>query len=101
MLGISLSRRRHENKIVTYYRKYERFGGDRNGQNVAKEMGKRKHLDFWANTPKGEVREYLQWDAARVLRCDQDEVVLMDHGHTVACWQEDGRFADVVTYERH
>lgn len=93
--------RQADSRVITYHRTFARHGGDRNGKPIAKELAKPKALDFWATTKKSHLREELVLDAARVLRCDVEDVILMDQGRTVDCWENNGKHPDVVTYERY
>jgi hypothetical protein len=91
----------NKNKVVTYHRTFERHGGDRKGNPIAKPLARPKNLDFWASIKRNNLRGELMKDAARLLHCPMDDVVLMDQGHTITAWRYNGHYAEVVTYERY
>jgi hypothetical protein len=88
----------NKNKVVTWHRTFERHGGDRNGRPITKRLAKPKNMDYWASV---DIRDEIHKDAAKLLQCPIDDVVLMDVGHRVVAWRYNGRYADVVTYQRY
>lgn len=93
--------RQTKTPILRFRRTFVRSGGDRHGRPIFKELAKPKNLEYWQPKKRMMIRWTIMADAASLLDCPQDSVILMDTGKEITCWEDGGKYADVVTYTRY
>jgi len=86
--------------IITFHRTFQRHGGNRKGAAITRELAKPAKIDFWASLDAEVIRSGLVRDAALILGCPQDDVVLSAVDGQFHAWKFNGRYADVVIYKR-